>query len=296
MVKSVLTKDATKEEIKEWLKLKDKRVELDPSNPSDINKKINEVIKEQLKKSSDDDSNNGSNNAPTDDGNGNKKVITKKDRIQTVEVKYQSGVNSTSWTVDFDLDKGQRLDQIGFNELLRKILTDHLIYDADRNAFWIYDSKRWMPLNSHNEDLRQFTMQAVNIFIQNVQSDRYDIRYDPEQGLYLMTSKPIQEKNENDKDFKQREAQYKADVNKVKRYNLFVNFIQRPAVINEALKSLKSSMKKSNIHWDYDDYLLNVQNGVVNLKNGELIPHDKDLYLTRIAPVNYDPKASHSDS
>lgn len=297
MTSNVLTQNASKQEIKEWLKLKDKRVEVDPSNPSDINKKINEVIKEQIKNSSDDapadDSSNHPTDTPTGNGDDNKKVITKKDRIQTVEVKYQSGVNSTSWTVDFDLDKGQRLDQIGFNDLLRKILIGHLIYDADRNAFWIYDSKRWMPLNSHNEDLRQFTMQAVNIFIQNVQSDRYDIRYDPEEGLYLLASKPIQEENENDKDFKQRLAQYKADVNKVKRYNVFINFIQRPAVINEALKSLKSSMKKSNIPWDYDDYLLNVQNGVVNLKTGELIPHDKDLYLTRIAPVNYDPKASH---
>lgn len=293
MTNSVLTKDATKEEIKEWLKLKDKRVEVDPSNPTNITDKINQVIKEQIKKSSDDAPTDTPTNTPTGNGDDNKKVISKKDRIQTVEVKYQSGVNSTSWTVDFDLDKGQRLDQIGFNELLRKILIGHLIYDADRNAFWIYDSKRWMPLNSHNEDLRQFTMQAVNIFIQNVQSDRYDIRYDPEQGLYLMTSKPVQEKNENDKDFKQREAQYKADVNKVKRYNVFINFIQRPAVINEALKSLKSSMKKSNVPWDYDDYLLNVQNGVVNLKTGELIPHNKDLYLTRIAPVSYDPKAKH---
>lgn len=38
--------------------------------------------------------------------------------------------------------------------------------------------------------------------------------------------------------------------------------------------------------------LLNVQNGVVDLRTGELLPHDPKLYLTRIALAAYDPKAS----
>lgn len=293
MSKNVLTEKATKDEIKEWLKLDDKRVEIDPSNPSDINKKINEVIKEQIKNNS----NNDSTDTPTDDDNGdggdNKKVIAKNDRIQTVEVKYRGAVSSTSWTVDFDLDKPQRLDQIGFSDLLRKVVSDHLIFDADRNIFWIYDSKRWVPLNNKGQDLRQFTRQAVNIFIMNIQSDQYDIRYDPEQGLYLLTGKPVQGKNESDKDFKSRMNQYKSDISKVKRYNWFIDFMQRASTIDQAFKDLKSALAKSNIRWDDNDFLLNTNNGVVNLKNGELMKHDKDLLLTRIAPVDYNPEANH---
>ena len=178
MTKNVLTQNATEEEIKEWLKLKDKRVEVDPGNPTNITDKINQVIKEQIKKSSNDDSDN----TPTGNGDDNTKVvISKNDQIRTVKIDYHGAVSSTSWTVKFDLDKGQRLDQQGFNDLLRKIVSDHVIYDADQGSFWIYDSKRWIRLSPKSEDLRQFVRQAVNIVIQNVQLSDVDIRYDVEQ-------------------------------------------------------------------------------------------------------------------
>lgn len=37
--------------------------------------------------------------------------------------------------------------------------------------------------------------------------------------------------------------------------------------------------------------MLNVQNGVIDLRTGELLPHDSSLLLTRIAPVEYDTQA-----
>ncbi|WP_457801819.1 phage/plasmid primase, P4 family [Limosilactobacillus reuteri] len=291
MPKNILTENATKKDIEEWLKTNDKKVEVDISSHVNMLDKINKVINGQIEKSksSKDDSNNDHDDTPA----SNREAISKRNRIQTVEVKYNGSVSSTSWTVDFDLDKGQRIDQIGFSNLLRKIVSDHLIFDADRNIFWIYDSKRWVPLNSKGQDLRQFSRQAVNIFIQNVQCNYYYIRYDPEQGLYLLSGKPVQGKNESDKGFESRMTQYKANINKIKRYNKFIDFMQRSTVIEQAFKDLKSLMAKSNIPWDSNDFLLNVNNGVVNLRTGELMDHDKNLYLTRIAPVNYDPKAQH---
>jgi P4 family phage/plasmid primase-like protien len=47
--------------------------------------------------------------------------------------------------------------------------------------------------------------------------------------------------------------------------------------------------------FDSDPELLNVQNGVVNLRTGELLPHDPDLLLRKIAGVEYRPGARHKD-
>lgn len=42
---------------------------------------------------------------------------------------------------------------------------------------------------------------------------------------------------------------------------------------------------------DADLHLLNMINGVYNLETGELLPHDREKYITRIAPVVFDPHA-----
>jgi putative DNA primase/helicase len=42
---------------------------------------------------------------------------------------------------------------------------------------------------------------------------------------------------------------------------------------------------------DSDDWFLNVQNGVINLRNGELLPHDPKYFMTKICKVDYVQKA-----
>ncbi len=42
---------------------------------------------------------------------------------------------------------------------------------------------------------------------------------------------------------------------------------------------------------DRDLMLLNVQNGTINLRTGELLPHRREDLITKLAPVIYDPKA-----
>lgn len=43
---------------------------------------------------------------------------------------------------------------------------------------------------------------------------------------------------------------------------------------------------------DRDIYLFNVQNGTVNLRTGELQPHNKEDYITKISPVFYNSQAT----
>jgi P4 family phage/plasmid primase-like protien len=47
--------------------------------------------------------------------------------------------------------------------------------------------------------------------------------------------------------------------------------------------------------FDVDAHLLNVHNGVVDLRTGQLGPHDPALMMTRLAGANYDPTAAHAD-
>jgi putative DNA primase/helicase len=42
---------------------------------------------------------------------------------------------------------------------------------------------------------------------------------------------------------------------------------------------------------DADHWLLNVNNGLLDLQTGELRPHDREALCTKLAPVNYDPAA-----
>ncbi len=44
--------------------------------------------------------------------------------------------------------------------------------------------------------------------------------------------------------------------------------------------------------WDRDTYLLNVQNGTVNLRTGALNPHDQGDMITKICSVEFDPDAT----
>ena len=43
--------------------------------------------------------------------------------------------------------------------------------------------------------------------------------------------------------------------------------------------------------WDADPWLLNLENGTLNLKTRKLQPHAREDYITKLAPVTFDPKA-----
>ncbi|MFJ8116664.1 phage/plasmid primase, P4 family [Bacillus mycoides] len=49
------------------------------------------------------------------------------------------------------------------------------------------------------------------------------------------------------------------------------------------------SVKKKEL--DSHSFLFNCDNGVIDLKTGELLPHDRDLLLTKLSPIKYDRNA-----
>ncbi|WP_158296599.1 phage/plasmid primase, P4 family [Nocardioides albidus] len=65
--------------------------------------------------------------------------------------------------------------------------------------------------------------------------------------------------------------------------------------ISGAVRLLKGILERRADQFDVQPDLLNVGNGVVDLRTGELLPHSPDLLLTKITKVKYDPDAEHSD-
>ena len=50
-----------------------------------------------------------------------------------------------------------------------------------------------------------------------------------------------------------------------------------------------------NNDFDKDKFLVNVKNGVVDLKTGKLLQHDKDLMMSKIIPYDVDFKNPQLD-
>ncbi len=63
--------------------------------------------------------------------------------------------------------------------------------------------------------------------------------------------------------------------------------------INALIKLAQSehNIPISSEQLDKDDWLLNVVNGTLNLRTGQLQPHDRHNYITRIAPTGFNPNA-----
>lgn len=53
----------------------------------------------------------------------------------------------------------------------------------------------------------------------------------------------------------------------------------------------QSDLPARTADFDADPYLMAVNNGVLNLRTGQLMPHDAKYRITRLAPVDYDPAA-----
>jgi putative DNA primase/helicase len=68
--------------------------------------------------------------------------------------------------------------------------------------------------------------------------------------------------------------------------------LQRDGIDNSLIQASRiTSILTSDSAFDANPWLLCVQNGIVNLQTGELLSHDPSYMCSRIAGVDYDPKA-----
>ena len=67
---------------------------------------------------------------------------------------------------------------------------------------------------------------------------------------------------------------------------------QGSGAVKAALTFLKPMVAVSNDAFDLNPNLINLDNGTYNVTTGELYPHKKNDYITKIAGVEFDPKAT----
>ena len=58
---------------------------------------------------------------------------------------------------------------------------------------------------------------------------------------------------------------------------------------------IRGRLAHQGAEFDAHPHLLNVRNGVVDLRDGSLRPHDRELMFTKVAMTDYDPEAVHDD-
>lgn len=66
----------------------------------------------------------------------------------------------------------------------------------------------------------------------------------------------------------------------------------RIAAITKLAGALRS-LAISHEQFDADPWLLNCENGTIDLRTGELLEHRRDRFCTKLAPVHFDPAARH---
>jgi putative DNA primase/helicase len=74
----------------------------------------------------------------------------------------------------------------------------------------------------------------------------------------------------------------------------WANRCESRRVIVDAVALLKSRVLTPTDQWDRHPFLLNVENGTIDLRTGELRPHDPRDRITKLASVKYDLNAQHT--
>jgi P4 family phage/plasmid primase-like protien len=143
-------------------------------------------------------------------------------------------------------------------------------YDPDRERFYTFDRKKWVPAKEGR------VLGLVEDVIQKIPST--------EALFYSDSTCPPSELNKS----KSTPRTYRQVFLEWTAKQRFAGKITATAVILKGREALWTT----GDDFDIDPYMLNVNNGVVDLRTGALHPHNRSYMATNISGVDYDPTAS----
>ena len=159
----------------------------------------------------------------------------------------------------FEITFGKHLSDLGNAERFVERFGESVRYCKEMNAWFIWDGHRWVQ--DKTDKIMQFAVQVPSII-------------DIEVGLIDRLPGKSEEEKRHMKDAYRRWARTSEYKNRL-----------------YAIVDLAKTFEDVAIHaqqWDCDNWLLNVRNGTLNLKAGELREHNREDYITKYLPIDYD--------
>jgi len=151
-----------------------------------------------------------------------------------------------------DLLRPSTYGDVGLSRRLAKTIRGRLVYVRERNMWLAFDGKRWLERADH------IVVQECKRLHDELWREIVEVP--PEQRMDAV---------------------------------FFVKGTATKRCIESVVSLARSEpgINVSQADFDTHPWLLNVENGVVDLRSGELLPHDPALRLTQLAAVAYDPDA-----
>lgn len=134
-----------------------------------------------------------------------------------------------------------------FQKLLLYVYSDHIRFMVDYNMGYIWTGKVWI-----RDDM--------SMFIERIHFN-----------ILKLITKACENANE---------------VSSIKKW-LKRQTIRSVLTSIKTLTALSSNISCYSHHFDQYDHLLTCQNGIIDLRSGELIPFNKELYLSQIVDIEY---------
>ncbi len=171
---------------------------------------------------------------------------------------------------DRDIVETFQMDDIGNANRVVFWKGSDIRYDPDREKYYTFDRKKWVPAK---EGRVLGVIEDVIQKIPNTEALFYNPSTSPPSELSKSKSTP--------KTYRQVFLEWTAK-------QRFAGKITATAIILKGREAIWTS----GDDFDIDPYMLNVSNGIVDIRTGALHPHDRAQMCSNISPVTYDPNAS----
>lgn len=161
-----------------------------------------------------------------------------------------------------------------------------VLYDSASANWLLYDNGRWKPDNKRKDGMYR----VANELYCNLESILYQEFADYVREADRLDEEYADEEDEADEDTEEAKF-YRSQRERFINLHKEVRKLGNHATQRNMLNSAATQSGGNSVEFNRHNHLLVVQNGTVDLRTGNLLPHVPGYYITMRADVKYDPAA-----